>query len=191
MRRWAGLVRDPPFRRPVRRRSLPGSGGSAPLHGCRPSDDAELTSYDEFAYSFTYAIAGLPAASVPAGGERGLPIGVRSSRTRFATMSRWPSPGRSNGTSRTRYRRCRRYRPSRIRQPRGRGWATRTAASASARRSMWKTGGNEKLAADDRVEPLAAPRDGVGLTANAVQRQKRHVADERSVASNSRRVPPA
>ncbi|HEY2937605.1 MAG TPA: amidase family protein, partial [Gaiellaceae bacterium] len=55
----------------------PVAAGPAPLHGCRPSDDAELTSYDEFAYSFAYAIAGLPAASVPAGGERGLPVGVQ------------------------------------------------------------------------------------------------------------------
>lgn len=55
----------------------PVAAGPAPLHGCRPSDDAQLTNYDEFAYSFAYAIAGLPAASVPAGGERGLPLGVQ------------------------------------------------------------------------------------------------------------------
>ncbi len=78
MRRWAEL------RSSVRRFVCgfdvvlcPVAAGPAPLHGCRPSDDAELTSYDEYAYSFAYAIAGLPAVSVPAGGERGLPIGVQ------------------------------------------------------------------------------------------------------------------
>ena len=55
----------------------PVAAGPAPLHGCRPSDDGELTSYDEYAYSFAYAIAGLPSVSVPAGGERGLPIGIQ------------------------------------------------------------------------------------------------------------------
>lgn len=55
----------------------PVAAGPAPRHGCRPSDDGELTSHDEYAYSFAYAIAGLPSASVPCGGERGLPIGVQ------------------------------------------------------------------------------------------------------------------
>jgi amidase len=55
----------------------PVAAGPAPLHGRRPSDDGELTSYDEYAYSFAYAIAGLPSVAVPAGGERGLPIGVQ------------------------------------------------------------------------------------------------------------------
>lgn len=78
MRRWAEL------RSSIRRFVsgfdavvCPVAAGPAPLHGCRPSDDTELTSYDEYAYSFAYAIAGLPAVSVPAGGERGLPIGVQ------------------------------------------------------------------------------------------------------------------
>jgi Asp-tRNA(Asn)/Glu-tRNA(Gln) amidotransferase A subunit family amidase len=78
MRRWAKLRAE--IRRFVARFDAvlcPVAAGPAPLHGCRPSDDAELTNYDEFAYSFAYAIAGLPAASVPAGGERGLPVGVQ------------------------------------------------------------------------------------------------------------------
>jgi Asp-tRNA(Asn)/Glu-tRNA(Gln) amidotransferase A subunit family amidase len=78
MRRWAGLRAE--IRRFVARFDAvlcPVAAGPAPLHGCRPSDDAELTDYDEFAYSFAYAVAGLPAASVPAGGERGLPVGVQ------------------------------------------------------------------------------------------------------------------
>jgi amidase len=78
MRRWASLRAE--IRRFVGQFDVvlcPVAAGPAPLHGCRPSDDAELTDYDEFAYSFAYAIAGLPAASVPAGGERGLPIGVQ------------------------------------------------------------------------------------------------------------------
>jgi Asp-tRNA(Asn)/Glu-tRNA(Gln) amidotransferase A subunit family amidase len=78
MREWAALRTT--LRRFVARFDVvlcPVAAGPAPLHGRRPSDDAELTSYDEFAYSFAYAIAGLPAASVPAGGERGLPVGVQ------------------------------------------------------------------------------------------------------------------
>jgi amidase len=78
MRRWAGLRTE--IRRFVAEFDAvlcPVAAGPAPLHGCRPSDDGELTDYDEFAYSFAYAIAGLPAASVPAGGERGLPVGVQ------------------------------------------------------------------------------------------------------------------
>jgi Asp-tRNA(Asn)/Glu-tRNA(Gln) amidotransferase A subunit family amidase len=78
MRSWAGLRTE--IRRFVAEFDAvlcPVAAGPAPLHGCRPSDDAELTDYDEFAYSFAYAVAGLPAASVPAGGERGLPVGVQ------------------------------------------------------------------------------------------------------------------
>jgi Asp-tRNA(Asn)/Glu-tRNA(Gln) amidotransferase A subunit family amidase len=55
----------------------PVAAGPAPRHGCRPSDDGELTDYREFAYSFAYSIGGVPSASVPAGSERGLPIGVQ------------------------------------------------------------------------------------------------------------------
>jgi amidase len=51
--------------------------GSAPLHGRRPGDDGELESYLPFNYTHAYSIAGLPAAVVPAGGERGLPLGVQ------------------------------------------------------------------------------------------------------------------
>lgn len=78
MGRWAALRSS--IRRFVSRFDVvlcPVAAGPAPLHGCRPSDGGELTSYDEYGYSFAYAIAGLPAASVPAGGERGLPIGVQ------------------------------------------------------------------------------------------------------------------
>jgi amidase len=55
----------------------PVAAGPAPLHGRRPSDDGELTDYLEFGYSFAYAIAGVPGAVVPAGAERGLPVGVQ------------------------------------------------------------------------------------------------------------------
>jgi Asp-tRNA(Asn)/Glu-tRNA(Gln) amidotransferase A subunit family amidase len=78
MERWAGLRSS--IRRFVATFDVvlcPVAAGPAPLHGCRPSDDGELTSYDDYAHSFAYAIAGLPSASVPAGGERGLPIGVQ------------------------------------------------------------------------------------------------------------------
>jgi Asp-tRNA(Asn)/Glu-tRNA(Gln) amidotransferase A subunit family amidase len=51
--------------------------GPAPLHGRRPSDDGELTDLGEYVYAFAYAIAGVPAAVVPAGTERGLPVGVQ------------------------------------------------------------------------------------------------------------------
>jgi Asp-tRNA(Asn)/Glu-tRNA(Gln) amidotransferase A subunit family amidase len=78
MRRWAELRAE--IRRFVSEFDAiicPVAAGPAPLHGCRPSDDTELTNYDDFAYSFAYAIAGLPAVSVPAGGENALPIGVQ------------------------------------------------------------------------------------------------------------------
>jgi Asp-tRNA(Asn)/Glu-tRNA(Gln) amidotransferase A subunit family amidase len=51
--------------------------GPAPLHGCRPSDDGELTDYGEYGYAFMYAVAGVPSVVVPAGAERGLPVGVQ------------------------------------------------------------------------------------------------------------------
>lgn len=78
MERWAALRSS--IRRFVSELDVvlcPVAAGPAPLHGRRPSDDGELTSYDEYAYSFAYAIAGLPSVSVPAGGERGLPIGIQ------------------------------------------------------------------------------------------------------------------
>ena len=78
MRRWADLRSA--VRRFVAQHDLvvcPVAAGPAPHHGCRPSDDAALADYDDFAHSFAYAIAGLPAATVPAGGERGLPVGVQ------------------------------------------------------------------------------------------------------------------
>jgi len=55
----------------------PVAAGPAPLHGRRPSDDGELTDYGEYGYSFAHAIAGVPGAVVPAGRERGLPVGVQ------------------------------------------------------------------------------------------------------------------
>jgi Asp-tRNA(Asn)/Glu-tRNA(Gln) amidotransferase A subunit family amidase len=78
MRRWAALRSS--LRRFVSVYDIvlaPVAAGPAPIHGCRPSDDTELTNYDDFAYSFAYAIAGLPVVSVPVGGERGLPVGVQ------------------------------------------------------------------------------------------------------------------
>ncbi len=51
--------------------------GPAPLHGCRPSDDGELADFTEYGYSFAYAIAGVPGVVVPAGTERGLPVGIQ------------------------------------------------------------------------------------------------------------------
>jgi amidase len=78
MRRWSE-------RRSLLRRFVAGYdavlcpvvAGPAPLHGRRPSDDGELADYREFGYSFAYAVAGVPGAVVPAGTERGLPIGVQ------------------------------------------------------------------------------------------------------------------
>ena len=51
--------------------------GPAPLHGRRPGDDGELDDYRPFAYVQAYSVAGLPVVVVPAGSERGLPIGVQ------------------------------------------------------------------------------------------------------------------
>jgi amidase len=51
--------------------------GPAPLHGCRPGDDAPLEDYLAFSYVQAYSIAALPVAVVPVGAERGLPIGVQ------------------------------------------------------------------------------------------------------------------
>ena len=78
MRRWIGLRGA--LRRFVGRHDIlvcPVAAGPAPLHGRRPSDDEELTDYGDFGYSFAFAIAGVPSVVVPAGFERGLPIGVQ------------------------------------------------------------------------------------------------------------------
>ena len=78
MERWANLRSA--LRRFVSRFDVvlcPVAAGPAPLHGCRPSDNTGLTSYDDYAYSFAYAIAGLPSVAVPVGGEGGLPIGIQ------------------------------------------------------------------------------------------------------------------
>jgi amidase len=55
----------------------PACAGPAPLHGRRPGDDGELESYLPFNYTHAYSLAGLPVAVVPAGSERGLPLGVQ------------------------------------------------------------------------------------------------------------------
>ena len=78
MERWAGLRSS--LRRFVSTFDVvlcPVAAGPAPRHGCRPSDGTALTSYDDYAYSFAYAIAGVPSVSVPVGGEGGLPIGIQ------------------------------------------------------------------------------------------------------------------
>lgn len=78
LRRWIALRRT--LRRFVGRQDVlvcPVAAGPAPLHGGRPSDDEELTDYREFGYSFAFAIAGVPSTVVPAGSERGLPVGVQ------------------------------------------------------------------------------------------------------------------
>jgi len=78
MRRWIALRST--LRRFVGAHDVlvcPVAAGPAPLHGRRPSDDEELTDYGDFGYSFALAIAGVPSVVVPAGSERGLPIGVQ------------------------------------------------------------------------------------------------------------------
>jgi amidase len=55
----------------------PTCAGPAPLHGSRPGDDADLENYLPFNYTHAYSVAGLPAAVVPAGAERGLPVGIQ------------------------------------------------------------------------------------------------------------------
>jgi amidase len=55
----------------------PAAAGPAPLHGRRPSDDGELTDYGNYGYSFAYAVGGVPVVAVPAGSERGLPVGIQ------------------------------------------------------------------------------------------------------------------
>jgi Asp-tRNA(Asn)/Glu-tRNA(Gln) amidotransferase A subunit family amidase len=47
----------------------------APLHGCQPGDEP-LESYLPWANVMAYSIAGTPVTVVPAGTQRGLPIGV-------------------------------------------------------------------------------------------------------------------
>jgi amidase len=78
MRRWMALRST--LRRFVGRYDVlvcPVAAGPAPLHGGRPSDDEELIDYQDFGYSFAYAIAGVPSTVVPAGSERGLPVGIQ------------------------------------------------------------------------------------------------------------------
>jgi Asp-tRNA(Asn)/Glu-tRNA(Gln) amidotransferase A subunit family amidase len=57
----------------------PVCAGTAPLHGKPPAGvaDADYGRYEAFNYTHTYSVAGVPAASVPAGSDAGLPIGVQ------------------------------------------------------------------------------------------------------------------
>jgi amidase len=78
VRRWAAMRSD--LRRFVAGFDAvlaPVAAGPAPLPGRRPGDGEVLTDYGDYAYSFAYAIAGVPGAVVPAGAEGHLPIGVQ------------------------------------------------------------------------------------------------------------------
>jgi Asp-tRNA(Asn)/Glu-tRNA(Gln) amidotransferase A subunit family amidase len=55
----------------------------APLHGCQPGDEP-LDSYRPWVNVMSYSIAGTPVAVVPAGTERGMPIGVHLAANPFA-----------------------------------------------------------------------------------------------------------
>jgi amidase len=78
VRRWAEL-------RSLLRRFVSGfdavlcpvAAGPAPLPGHRPGDGGVLTNYNDYAFAFAYAVAGVPGAVVPAGSEHGLPVGVQ------------------------------------------------------------------------------------------------------------------
>jgi Asp-tRNA(Asn)/Glu-tRNA(Gln) amidotransferase A subunit family amidase len=54
----------------------------APLHGCQPGDEP-LESYAAWSNVMAYSIAGLPAAVVPVGEERGLPLGAHVAAAPF------------------------------------------------------------------------------------------------------------
>jgi amidase len=78
VRRWAAMRSD--LRRFVAGFDAvlaPVAAGPAPLPGRRPGDGEVLTDYGDYAYSFAYAIAGVPGAVVPAGSEGQLPVGVQ------------------------------------------------------------------------------------------------------------------
>ena len=55
----------------------------APLHGCQPGDEP-LETYVPWSNVMAYSIAGVPVAVVPAGTERGLPLGVHIAAAPFA-----------------------------------------------------------------------------------------------------------
>ncbi|TDC47345.1 hypothetical protein E1281_26430 [Actinomadura sp. KC345] len=57
----------------------PVSTGTALRHGRPPAGvaDTDYGRYEAFNYTHTYSVAGVPAASVPAGDDAGLPIGVQ------------------------------------------------------------------------------------------------------------------
>ncbi len=55
----------------------------APLHGCQPGDEP-LESYVPWSNVMAYTMAGVPVAVVPAGSERGLPVGVHLAAAPFA-----------------------------------------------------------------------------------------------------------
>jgi len=54
----------------------------APLHGCQPGDE-RLESYVPWSNAMAYSIAGVPAAVVPAGEDRGMPVGVQLAAAPF------------------------------------------------------------------------------------------------------------
>jgi Asp-tRNA(Asn)/Glu-tRNA(Gln) amidotransferase A subunit family amidase len=54
----------------------PVAPGPAPLHGCRPGDDLPVEAYTPWSNVMAHSVAGVPVAVVPAGTERGLPLGV-------------------------------------------------------------------------------------------------------------------
>ena len=55
----------------------------APLHGCQPGDEP-LESYVPWSNVMAHTMAGVPVAVVPAGTERGLPLGVHIAAAPFA-----------------------------------------------------------------------------------------------------------
>jgi Asp-tRNA(Asn)/Glu-tRNA(Gln) amidotransferase A subunit family amidase len=55
----------------------PITSGPPPLHGHWPGESVGIDSYEGFNYTHAFSLAGLPAVSVPAGSENGLPIGVQ------------------------------------------------------------------------------------------------------------------
>ena len=60
----------------------PVTPGPAPLHGCQPGDEP-LESYLPWTNVMAYSIAGTPVTVVPAGSQRGLPIGVHVAASPF------------------------------------------------------------------------------------------------------------
>ena len=61
----------------------------APLHGCQPGDEP-LESYVAWSNVMAYTMAGGPVAVVPAGTDRGMPVGVHIAAAPFADQVAWP-----------------------------------------------------------------------------------------------------